>query len=273
MKSTYGTVIFSIIIACFFNGTGFATFSYAEGPSTSETQDSPMAAVPAGNFSQGSNDNDSDESPIQSVSLDEYQIDKYEASAQQFARFLNQNGNPDKKYMDENDESTVVKNGEAYQARAGYEKRPASNVSWFGAEAYCKWVGKRLPTEAEWEKAARGTDGRKYPWGNQDANDKLAVYGKSDISSMKDVDSMLEGASPYGVHHMAGNVWEWTADWYDSKYYRKGNIKNPKGPDSGKSRVLRGGSWSRGSASMRSSNRGNDKPAKRHGFDGFRCAK
>ncbi|MBI5184653.1 MAG: SUMF1/EgtB/PvdO family nonheme iron enzyme [Nitrospinae bacterium] len=273
MKRLYESAVFFVIFNVFSNAPVFITLSGAEGPQSADVQETPMVTVPAGNFDMGSNDSDSDESPLQSVYLDEYKIDKHEAAARQFARFLAENGNADQKYMGENGESTVVKNGDKYQARAGYENRPATNVSWHGADAYCKWAGKRLPTEAEWEKAARGTDGRKYPWGNQEANEKLAVYGKNDISFLKDVDSMPEGASPFGLHHMAGNVWEWTADWYDSKYYRKGIVKNPKGPDSGKARVLRGGSWSRGAASLRTSNRGNDKPANRHGFDGFRCVR
>lgn len=160
----------------------------------------------------------------------------------------------------------------AFYARSNYENKPASHISWFGAETYCLEIGKRLPTESEWEKAGRGDIGGKYPWGNDEPDSNMAVFGQASFLSLKDVNSLPEGMSSYGAHHMAGNVWEWVADWYDANYYKKWVVENPKGPSVGTSRILRGASWYYNAVYLRTSLRHYSPPGNQLEGIGFRCA-
>jgi formylglycine-generating enzyme required for sulfatase activity len=206
----------------------------------------PMALIPAGEFWMGSPDGegDRDEHPRHQVYLDAFFMDKFEVTVQRYADFIR----ADIRWKPEGWDKVVS---------GKHRNLPVVGVEWWDAKTYCEWVGKRLPTEAEWEKAARGTDGRTYPWGNEQPTAKLANFGKKFTSNAYDerlawADSYEAGKSPYGLHHMAGNVWEWTADWYDENYYDKSPGRNPKGPASGEYRVLRGGSWLNGPHNVRS---------------------
>ncbi|MGC8926285.1 MAG: formylglycine-generating enzyme family protein, partial [Calditerrivibrio sp.] len=153
----------------------------------------------------------------------------------------------------------------------GRGDHPINCVDWNQANAYCQWAGKQLPTEAQWEKAARGTDGRIYPWGN-DWDASKACFNQSSTCA---VGSYPQGASPYGVMDMAGNVWDWCADWYDENYYASSPDHNPTGPDSGQYRVVRGGSWGLDiTMRLRASYRWYSVPSGGYvDFDGFRCVR
>jgi formylglycine-generating enzyme len=130
--------------------------------------------------------------------------------------------------------------GGHYVPREGYEDVPVTIATWEGARDYCQWVGKRLPTEAEWEKAARGTDGRLYPWGAEWDPNRPASGSRSIGDDAAPVGTYLGDVSPYGVYDMLGNVPEWVSDWYDPDYYRRSPYANPQGPDDGTAHVVRG---------------------------------
>jgi formylglycine-generating enzyme required for sulfatase activity len=221
-----------------------------------------LVRVPAGEFLMGSADNDtaaaSDEKRQHTVTLDEYWIGKYEVTNAQYAAFA------------------AAKNID-WSMPSGKENHPVVSVSWYDAVAFCEWLSEvsgrtiRLPTEAEWEKAARGTDGRLYPWGNESPTCDLAQYGECDGGALP-VGSKPKGASPYGALDMAGNVWEWVADWSDSNYYDNSPNRNPTGPTSGEYRGLRGGAWFDISVNVRAAYRGGHDPDLRNVNFGFRVA-
>jgi len=234
-----------------------------EKPVLAQPQEGVMVLVPAGEFTMGSSTGDADEQPAHQVYVDAFSMDVYEITVGQYADFLQAteaNSPSDWKTMNQ----------------PAYQKRPVANVDWADAAAYCKWAGKRLPTEAEWEKAARGTDGRLYPWGNDPPTPRHANYGKTgshNHGALAPVGMLENGKSPYGSYDMAGNVWEWVSDWYDNDYYKNSPSQNPTGPASGESKVLRGGSWDSDPQQLRSALRYFHRSAHRHKDYGFRCAK
>ncbi len=224
----------------------------------------PMVSIPAGQFMMGSPDSEGDEHPRHQVTLDGFYMDKFEVTVARYTEFVRAKNRPKPVYWDQVDSSK-------------YKNLPVVGVDWHDAKAYCEWAGKRLPTEAEWEKAARGMDGRTYPWGNEQPTARLANFGKVFTTNVYDkrlapVDSYEAGNSPYGLHYMAGNAWEWMADWYGADYYESSPARNPKGPSSGQYRVLRGGSWNDGPGTIRSATRDRNWPAPRYADIGFRCA-
>jgi formylglycine-generating enzyme len=234
---------------------------------------SPMVLVPEGEFIMGSNDGLSNERPEHTVWLAAYYIDQFEVTISRYAKFLKEAGHPAPPLWDQDSVTT-----------AG--DRPTVGLTWLDADAYCKWAGKRLPTEAEWEKAARGADGRRYPWGNMQPFVDIANYNRGQWVSyaitlipVGTVGGMSVrhgtkggGQSPYGAFQMAGNAAEWVADFYDREYYQKGPARNPKGPAEGERRVIRGGSWSDVPAGVRSTARVSADPDFRDLTLGVRCS-
>ena len=255
-----------------------------------ETEDQPlppgMVLVPAGKFRMGSTTGDVDERPVHTVDVDAFYIDLHEVTNAQYRQFVETTG-----YSAPSGIGYTAKYGVLdyhYQpwSDSGFNQpdQPVTNVTWFDAVAYCHWKGKRLPTEAEWEKAALGgLDSTKYPWGNNEPNNQSANFSDANTtfewrsSSVNDgftFTSPVQSFSPngYGLFDMAGNVWEWCADWYDTFYYAKGENKNPTGAETGERRVLRGGAWYRASHSLRTTERVSDYPNSSLNVVGFRCA-
>ncbi|MBM3234953.1 PKD domain-containing protein [Candidatus Poribacteria bacterium] len=236
-----------------------------------------MILIPAGEFIMGSAEGvgNDDEHPQHKVYLDDFLIGKYEVTNQQYAEFLNAIGknNDDAGHMFVKIDMTFIRyKNQIYKAVKGWEDYPVVGVSWYGANSYAEWEGGRLPTEAEWEKAARGSDGREWPWGNlwEAAN---CNSWESGPHSPAPVGSYPMGASPYGVNDLTGNVYEWLADWYQADYYKVSPLRNPKGPDSDEFRVLRGGSWAELANKCRPTIRFGQSPINGDSDFGFRIAK
>jgi formylglycine-generating enzyme required for sulfatase activity len=243
-------------------------------PGMGSTQVSPKDSmvqmyVPAGDFLMGSDKaKDSqaqdNELPQHTVYLDAFWIDQTEVTNAQYARCVESG-------LCTPPHSTGSYTHSSYYGDNQYAYYPVIYVDWNQANAYCAWAGRRLPSEAEWEKAARGADGRIYPWGNTAPGKDLLNYNMN-IGDTSAVGSFPSGASPYGALDMAGNVWEWVNDWFSDTYYAQSPARNPSGPTSGDYRGLRGGSWSLDERVVGSAYRGYDTSGDGFNVIGFRCA-
>ena len=234
---------------------------------TPDPAPAPMMLVPAGEFVMGAHQEyemaEKDERTTHTVYLSAFSIDQYEVTTARYAKFIQETKRPAPKYWSE-------------EALKQHERKPVVGVDWNDAAAYCAWVEKRLPTGAEWEKAARGTDQRLYPWGSEEPSRQWANFDhccEKGYEALTEVGSFEQGKSPYGVYDMAGNVWEWVADRYDEGSYGTNPERNPTGRSSGEKRMVRGGAWDSTSAYVRSSYRLGLSPTFRLDNIGFRCAK
>ena len=238
-------------------------------------EDTRMVKVPAGEFRMGCDKKgDPDcwagEEPVHTVHVDAFSIDKYEVT---FRRY--------QKCIDAGRCKEPGIGGACNYGWPGKDDMPVNCVTWYQAEAFCKWEGKRLPTEAEWEKAARGTDLRRFPWGSAAPSCEYAAMDRPGAGHMGcgtgdtlPVGSRPAGASPYGAMDMAGNLWEWTADWYDPFYYWNSPKRDPRGPGSGTYKTARGGDiYTRTPRALRTAVRFNYAPENYSIAVGFRCVK
>jgi len=262
-----------------------------------------MVLIPAGTFIMGSTEGRADEEPVHPISLDVFYLDKYEITNRLFQKFVQETGY----------ETTAEKEGRAagVSSRGEWEmingaswkkpeggetvfesnrqEHPVVSVSWNDADAYCRWADKRLPTEAEFEYANRAGTRTVYWWGDGNPGSQRVANIADESASrrfpglpvMAGYDDGYErtapvgsfNPNPWGLYDMIGNVWEWTADWYDEDYYRNSPEQNPTGPNSGKYKVLRGGSWHNGPLGVRSAYRRSSQPEYRYDHIGCRCAK
>ncbi len=239
-----------------------------------------MMEIPAGPFRMGSDNGHADERLVHEVNLPTFFIDRTPVTNAQFAEFLNvrgpraPRGPSNVSYFDVNDRDARIHRLDGpWKPDPGYEQHPVVEVSWRGAREYCAWQGKRLPTEAEWEKAARGVDGRKFPWGNAPPDNSRARFGVG-YNATVPVGTFPKGASPYGVLDMSGNVWQWVSSVYRDYPYRSDDGRESL--DSTEPRVARGGSHDWPAEGITTTHRGQNlsrAPRSGHHNIGFRCAR
>ena len=258
LLTTFASSLAAVAIVCI--GVYFYWVKWQQTQEIVAKDGAPAVLIPAGSFVMG----DDEHSPLRKVYTDGFYIDKYEITVSRYAKFLQSTGSlrePD--YWDE------IRLG-------GSGDLPVVGVDWHDAAAYCRWAGKRLPTETEWEKAARGEDSRMYPWGNEEPTVARARFGTRSESPYKGglapVGRHEADRSPYGVYDLAGNASEWMADWY-AEGFARGDVRNPKGPDSGTAKVIRGGGWYDPPNRIKSTRRMYASADNRADDIGFRCAK
>lgn len=230
--------------------------------------------VPAGEFEMGSLDAEKDEEPLHVVYLDAFWIDQTEVTNMMFANFLNEMGNHKEGGATWLDAvkwaALIVHQDGVWVPKERMENYPVVEVTWYGARAYCEWAGRRLPTEAEWEKAARGTDGRTYAWG--EGLECIHAQFGSCAGGLLRVGLLPGGASPYGALDMGGNVWEFVSDTYLYHYYETSPYENPQGVESDGKKVRRGGAFDSDASDVRAAGREAFWPGESSPVIGFRCA-
>jgi formylglycine-generating enzyme required for sulfatase activity len=230
---------------------------------------SEMVLIPSGEFLMGSEESIGrpDEQPRHKVYLDAFYFDRFEVTGKDFEKYLTQNPK----------QHPTITGWWDRKVRPDMQNRPVFGLSWKRCNDYCEWRGKRLATEAEWERVASGLQGRKYPWGNIHPDKKRANFNRCCFImkglSIDVVGSYNSGATPNGIYDLAGNIAEWVYDWYDKNYYKNSVYVNPRGPENGVNHVIRGGAWNSLSGYLRSSTRYGYDDAKDFYGIGCRCAK
>jgi formylglycine-generating enzyme len=283
LESKFKLIFLLVVLACaampivaILRGTTVTPYEKPGSGTSAEVESAPesapgeepilgdMVTIPAGSFVRGTNGGGFDEQPQRTISLDAFSIDRYEVTNHQYQQFVVATG-----HRKPGLPSRYAKSGSKVRGI----NQPAVYVSWDDAAEYCRWKEKRLPTEAEWEKAMRGTDGRLWPWGNQEepqAANWARVQDGHEVSAR--VGTFLADKSPYGVMDGAGNVIEWVDDWYHETYYKDSPDQNPPSPEHGTYRVLRGGGYTTTGGDVRITSRSKMMPDFRDETIGFRCA-
>jgi len=257
-------LIVQFVLKNFIGATpGPSELSAGERDLTTAPKGVPMKLISAGKFWMGSQKNGRGDAPRHQVFLDDYYLEQLETTVGEYKTFLEETGRKAPTYWNQVD---FARDGD----------KPVIGLAWEDAQTFCQWAGKRLPTEAEWEKAARGIDGFHYPWGNSPPSSQLANFNQPFSTNpyqegLINVGSYEKGKSPYGILDMAGNVWEWVSDYYDKDYYQISPAQNPRGPSNGSEKILRGGSWLLGDLAPASRTKTN--PDRGQDTFGVRCAK
>jgi formylglycine-generating enzyme required for sulfatase activity len=264
----------------------WAPFAVFTDTTKAGTKGPEMIYIPAGKFRMGDiqGGGEDDEKPVHDVELSAYAIGRTEVTNAQYVEFLNQVGGrgtekePWFETKDEDSSSRIVQERLGFKVEDGFEHHPVNNVSWYGSVAYAEWLSRdtgeeyRLPSEAEWERAARA--GMNTRWAFRNDEEHLDQYAWYDKNSGRELQVVAKRKpNGWGLYDLYGNLWEWTADWYGSDYYAVSPSDNPKGPLKGSSRVVRGGAWFSSVSTTRSADRNGNPPGDRDEFMGFRLAR
>ena len=254
---------------------GIAKDAETLAPTLTGNDGAPMALIPEGPFPmgvpKGARDGGVDERPNHEVFVDSFYMDIYEVTNGRYLKFVTETNHRIPQHP--TDPSRGLWKGNMMPESV--TDLPVINVDWFDAETYCRWAGKRLPTEAEWEKAAKGPNDWRFAWGDveptiEHANfNQLAWRGEA---TLVQVGIYEKGKSPYGIYDVAGNVWEWVSDWYQADYYQHSPTRNPQGPETGKYKAVRSSGWQGETPQMRVFTRIKSLPTDRNNSTGFRCA-
>ena len=262
MMKIFKLWLFFVLITGVFN-VGMVELTLADRVKIPE-----MVLIPSGEYSMGTQEGKGrhDEYPLHKVYLDAFYIDRFEVTGKDFEEYLSRNPK----------QHPTITGWWDREVRTDMKNRPVFGLSWKRCHDYCEWKGKRLATEAEWERAAAGLEGRNYPWGNSSPDKEIVNFNRccfirKGLSTEK-VGSYRAGATPEGIYDLAGNIAEWVYDWYDENYYKNSEYANPRGPKNGVNHTIRGGAWNSLSGYLRSSARyGYDEAKDFYGI-GCRCA-
>ncbi|MDH5428380.1 MAG: formylglycine-generating enzyme family protein [Nitrospirota bacterium] len=265
-----------LLIFLILNGREIAQATDAAAATLMGKDGAPMALIPEGTFHMGvphaARDGGVDERPNHEVFVDSFYMDLYEVTNGRYLQFVTETGHR----VPQHPTDANLGLWKGTMMPESVTDLPVINVDWFDADAYCHWAGKRLPTEAEWEKAAKGDNDWRFAWGDVEPTTEHANFNQlhwRGEATLVQVGIYEKGKSPYGIYDVAGNVWEWVSDWYEVDYYQKSPPRNPQGPETGTYKAVRSSGWQGETPQMRVFTRIKSLPNDRNNSTGFRCAK